>query len=304
MDEDSFPEYLIKAQHCVDAELSRLNSYMDSSSKDDLMRATQDELLKKHQKELLAKDTGIDRILERTTGSDADGAKDDLSRIYQLYHEITDGLQPLADAMKGYITHLGLNFIQHSKVTNKSDKEHQLIRSLITLHDQFLNIVKINCQSDQIFHKALKEAFGEVINKEYYASNLLAKYIDYLLKRDNKLVVNDLDATMEHVANLYGYIRDKDIFERDYQMYLANRLLQDLSASEQNDKTMIGKLKNEVAYYGSKLGGMLMDIQREKELMKNRIRTERKIELAKKAQEELLAELDAEDNKKARRARA
>lgn len=56
---------------------------------------------------------------------------------------------------------------------------------------------------------------------------------------------------------LYGYIRDKDIFERDYQLYLSNRLLQALSRSEQAEKRMIGKLKTECGYqWTSKLEGM------------------------------------------------
>jgi cullin 3 len=73
---------------------------------------------------------------------------------------------------------------------------------------------------------------------------------------------------MEHVVMLYGYIRDKDIFERDYQQYLAHRLLQDLSESEQAEKSMIGKLKTESGYHWtSKLEDMFKDIQRSKELM-------------------------------------
>ena len=67
---------------------------------------------------------------------------------------------------------------------------------------------------------------------------------------------------------LYGYIRDKDIFERDYQQYLASRLLQDLSESEQSERSMIGKLKTESGYHWtSKLEDMFKDIQRSKELM-------------------------------------
>eukprot|EP01084_Bolivina_argentea_P158572 276206_1 len=67
---------------------------------------------------------------------------------------------------------------------------------------------------------------------------------------------------------LYGYIRDKDIFERDYQQYLASRLLQNLSKSEQSERSMIGKLKTESGYYWtSKLEDMFKDIYRSKELM-------------------------------------
>merc|ERR1712032_118947 len=144
-----------------------------------------------------------------------------------------------------------------------------LISQLIDLHDRFLNIVKIQFQEEAVFHKALKEAFETFINKEYYTSALLARYANDLLKKGSKLSNSStLDGTMDHVVMLYGYIRDKDIFERDYQMYLASRLLQNLSESEQSERSMIGKLKNEAGYHWtSKLEDMFKDIQRSKELM-------------------------------------
>jgi len=73
-----------------------------------------------------------------------------------------------------------------------------------------------------------------------------------------------------HIVMLYGYIRDKDVFETNYQAYLSSRLLNDSSASEQNEKKMIGKLKQESGYHWTqKLEDMFTDIQRSKELMKN-----------------------------------
>jgi len=155
---------------------------------------------------------------------------------------------------------------KEAKGGDKSD--HELIRSLIDLHDRFLNIVKTQFQSEQVFHKALKEAFEEFINKEYYTSALLARFANDILKKGTKIAISDLENTMDHVVMLYGYIRDKDIFERDYQQYLSSRLLQDLSESEQSERSMIGKLKTESGYHWtSKLEDMFKDIQRSKELM-------------------------------------
>jgi len=116
----------------------------------------------------------------------------------------------------------------------------------------------------------LKDAFEDFINKEYYTSNLLARYANDILQKGTKVQVGDLDSTMDHVVMLYGYIRDKDIFEKDYQQYLAGRLLQDLSQSEQAERSMIGKLKTESGYHWtSKLEDMFKDIQRSKELMQD-----------------------------------
>ena len=45
---------------------------------------------------------------------------------------------------------------------------------------------------------------------------------------------------------IYGYIREKDIFEHEYQKYLSQRLLEGTSRSEHTEKALIGKLKVEV----------------------------------------------------------
>lgn len=269
MDQQSCPEYLIQAESCIVSELDRLVAYIDKSSKEGLMEAVRNELLKVHQKELLAKDSGINKMLERTHGPDSEKAKEDLSRLYELYEEVKpDGLSNISDAMKQYICDLGNKYIKASKENKDENKGHTLIRQLIDLHDRFLNIVKTNFHGDQLFHKALKEAFEDFINKEYYTSALLARYANDILKKGTKVQVDDLENTMDHVVMLYGYIRDKDVFERDYQQFLAGRLLQDLSQSEQSERSMIGKLKNECGYHWtSKLEDMFKDIQRSKDIM-------------------------------------
>ena len=76
LDQQTCPEYLIQAEKCVTDEEGRLASYIDKYSKEGLMGATRDEILKYHQDELLKKATGIDSMLERTVGADAEPARE------------------------------------------------------------------------------------------------------------------------------------------------------------------------------------------------------------------------------------
>eukprot|EP01084_Bolivina_argentea_P188507 324501_1 len=138
--------------------------------------------------------------------------------------------------MKKYICNLGNEYIAKSK--EKTLGEHQLIESLINLHNKCLNIVKNELHEEVIFHKALKESFEEIVSKEYYTHALLARFANDILKKGPKLLAKyDGDVVMDNVAMLYRYIGDKDIFERDYQQYLASRLLLDLSESEQSERS-------------------------------------------------------------------
>ena len=76
LDQQTCPEYLLQAEKCVTDEEGRINSYLDKYSKSGVMEATRDEILKYHQDELLGKATGIDSMLERTVGADAEAARE------------------------------------------------------------------------------------------------------------------------------------------------------------------------------------------------------------------------------------
>ena len=77
MDALSCPDYLVFAEKCVNDEKSRLTAFIDKFSEEGLMAATRDELLKNHQDELLLqKKSGIDSILERTVGTEAQASRE------------------------------------------------------------------------------------------------------------------------------------------------------------------------------------------------------------------------------------
>jgi hypothetical protein len=93
--------------------------------------------------------------------------------------------------------------------------------------------------------KSLKKAFEEFINKDNRVSKLLAKFVHEVLRKGSKVNVRDIESTLDNVVFLYGYISEKDVFERDYQCFLSNRLLMGLCESEHSEKSMIAKLKTE-----------------------------------------------------------
>lgn len=263
----SCPEYLLRAEEAIEQELGRLNSFLHNSSEEDLMREVRVEILANHQDQLLNSPTGIVNMLE-------DNKSEDLSRLFNLYSDVDKGLIPVAKAMQQYICKLGDEYITESKEEKSKEKnsKHVLIQNLIALHDRFLKIVKNEFKSHREFTKAMKDAFEKFINEEYYTSNYLARYVNDFFRKGGigqNFKDDELDQQMLHIVMLYGYIRDKDVFETNYQAYLASRLLSDSSASEQNEKKMIGKLKQESGYHWTqKLEDMFTDIQRSKELMK------------------------------------
>jgi len=291
MDQDSCPSYLQKAEACLQNERNRVDSYLNPCTMDPLTRECYIQLLKEHQHELLNKSTGVNHLLElqRT---------DDLSRLYRLFSKYPEDLQPIADLFGSYIKKCGANVVdnrpkgaagaavapsvasdskeeskeQESKelASGSAEANHALVRALIDLHEQFANIVKICFLNHQIFQKALKSAFEDFINRDARVSKLLAKFVNDVLKKHSKISTTKegVENILDHVVFLYGYISEKDIFERDYQLYLSHRLLMGLCESEHYEKSMIAKLKTECGYqWTNRLEGMFKDVQKSKDLM-------------------------------------
>eukprot|EP01084_Bolivina_argentea_P291974 501872_1 len=206
-------------------------------------------------------------MFQNLDSDDAKMTEQNMDKLREMYDNIDGSMPKIAECMKIHIISVCNQLIQKSK--EFGFKDQQLIHNLINLQKQYLRIVKNQFRSQTIFDKALIAAFEEFINKEYYVSALLASFANKILKKAAH--IQDLESTMDHIVLLYGYIRDKDLFERDYQMHLADRLLLDLVIKDENrERSMINKLKQEAGYHWtSKVEDMLKDIQRSKELMRD-----------------------------------
>ena len=70
-----------------------------------------------------------------------------------------------------------------------------------------LKIVNTQLNGKQLYVSAQREAFEEILNKEYLVSWPLVKYSNDVLKTRSSIVVADRENTMEHIAILYGYLQ-------------------------------------------------------------------------------------------------
>lgn len=271
MMEDSCPTYLEKAQKMLESEVNRVKSYLNHVTKDPLSRECYLQLLKVHQTELLSKKTGVHAML-----SSPDGHQH-LTRLFTLYKDYPADLEPIAEMVHEHIKNAGSEVVDKAKGGSEEKsasadggkgRNHALVQDLIDLHAQYNKVVKECFDRAPVFQKALKKAFEDFINKDNRVSKLLAKYVNDVLKKGTKVGVKDVEGTLDNVVFLYGYIQEKDVFERDYQVFLSHRLLMGLCESEHAEKSMIAKLKTECGYqWTNKLEGMFKDVQMSKELL-------------------------------------
>jgi len=267
----STPEYLIEVERVQEAEMDRLVSYLHpGTSEQPLMHCLRETLLRRHQNTLLDQDSGLIQMLNEQ-------ASPDLERLYRLYKDVKDGVTPIADTFKTYICSLGYKYIDDAKAAEAENAKDaagkmDLIAKIIALHERFHNHVTRDFNNNQEMSRALKDAFEEFINKTNYVVRYLAKYAHSFMVRGGPaegLSDNEKEEQMQHIRMIYGYIRDKDVFEREYQLYLSHRLLNSTSASDAMEQKMIGLLKAECGYHwAQKLEDMFKDMQTSKEVMK------------------------------------
>jgi len=273
----STSEYLKIAEKRIEDEQNRLMSYIYKSTTNELNRIVFNELLMVHQTELLDKKTGLISFFEGMVGTRKKEAEADLGRLYNLYLNLTDqGIKPIAQRMQNYIAMEGQRFVDNARNNqqkgNASEREMTFIKNLLDLHTRFHGIVTKQFNNHHLCDKALGEGFKDFINLQTYVAERLAGYSHTILKGGRKekveISVND---TLENVVKLYDYIHDKDYFELAYQRHLADRLINDLSESNENEKAMIGKLKlvGGNASWCRKLENMFKDLETSEFLMRD-----------------------------------
>ncbi|KAI3901061.1 hypothetical protein MKW92_028945 [Papaver armeniacum] len=88
--EDSCPEYMIKAKECLKREKDRVTHYLHSSTEQKLIEQVQEKLLSKVSQQLLEKEHfGCYALLR-------EDKTEDLTRIYNLFSKISKGLYPVS----------------------------------------------------------------------------------------------------------------------------------------------------------------------------------------------------------------
>lgn len=268
---DDTPSYLLKVEKVLADEQDRLINYLNNVTETKLMGVVETELLGKKKMELLEKEgSGLKVLLEHEK-------YDDLSRMFQLFSRLKEeGLSPMADIFRVHVLGSGMERInaRAARLEGLPEKEREkestndpnFVKDLIALHEKFLDMVRNQFGSHALFQKALKDAFTDFVNRDVGESKhaeIMASFCDTLLKSGGeKLGDDEIEAYLEKVVLLFSYLSDKDIFAEIYRDMLAKRLLGQRSASDEMERTMVGKLKQRCgSQFTGKFEGMINDLQ-------------------------------------------
>uniref|UniRef100_A0ACD5VGW2 Uncharacterized protein n=1 Tax=Avena sativa TaxID=4498 RepID=A0ACD5VGW2_AVESA len=259
--EDSCPEYMFKAEECLQKEKERVTHYLHSSTESKLLEDTMLELISRRAEQILNKENSGCRVLL------FDGKTEDLSRIYRLFSKMEDGLSQVSQIFKEHVNEEGMSLLKHNERKEVvCSMEQDFVRKAIELHDKHLTYITSCFQNHTAFHKALKEAFELFCNKDVAgcsSAESLAAFCDNILRRGGSEKLSDeaVEETLDKVVNILTYISDKDLFVEFHRKKLGKRLLFDKSVNNDHERSLLSKLKQ---YFGgqftSKMEGMLLDM--------------------------------------------
>ncbi|GAX75998.1 hypothetical protein CEUSTIGMA_g3441.t1 [Chlamydomonas eustigma] len=276
IDQDSCPDYMLKAEQCLEDEEDKVESYLHSTSKLKLLKEVEQELLTCYETRLLQKEhSGCAALLK-------DDKSEDLSRMFRLFQRVPRGLEPVAEIFKEHVENEGMKLVKEvtEAAESKKDKEagkgpskdsgspfeQQFVRSVIELQDKYLQYVILCFCNTSLFHKSLKEAFESFCNKSVAgtcSAELMASFCDNLLKKGGSEKLSDeaIEETLDKLVKLLAYISDKDMFNEFYRKRLARRLLYDRSSSDDHERSILTRLKQQCgAQFTSRMEGMVTDL--------------------------------------------
>ncbi|KAI3944785.1 hypothetical protein MKW92_046848 [Papaver armeniacum] len=262
--EDSCPDYMIKAEECLKREKDSVNNFLHSSTEENTCCLTM-----------------LNNFLRRNTGCHVllrDDKITDLDRMYRLFANIKNGLDPITAAFKLHVTSEGTSILKQvddaMETSKKEDKasaglqEQALVRRVIELNDKYYAYVTNCFKKDNLFYKALQEAFEVFCNKSVGGSSvaeLLSTFSESILRKggsSEKLSDDAIEETLDKIVTLLAYIDDKDLFAEFCRKKLARRLLFDKnSADDDHERSFLSKLKHQCGgQFTSKMEGMVTDL--------------------------------------------
>ena len=257
--ENSVTEYMKKVETRLFGEKNRAQRYLHSGTEIPLFEICYKVLIEDHTMEL-------HKEFKNLLNEDKN---DDMGRMYSLLIKVHNGVDELASLFENHILEQGLHAIK--SIGDETEKDPYLyVETILRVHRKYNHLVINAFNNDIRFASSLDKAFSKFVNDNFVTKKiensttktpeLLAKYCDHLLKKSKKHQEEDQEDRLNQVMVVFKYIQDKDVFEKFYSSRLAHRIVQQLSASDDAEASMISKLKQACGFeYTNKLQIMFKD---------------------------------------------
>ncbi|KAI9205908.1 Cullin [Polychytrium aggregatum] len=160
------------------------------------------------------------------------------------------------------------------KVVGSGDKFENVdpkvyVEALLSVHKKYNDLSSEAFRNEAGFVASLDKACREFVNRNKVCAassskspELLARFCDSLLRKSSRVAEEgEVEEILNSIMIVFKYVEDKDVFQKFYSKMLAKRLVNQTSASDDAETSMISKLKEACGFeYTSKLQRMFQDI--------------------------------------------
>jgi len=200
--ENSVPDYLKKAEERLREEENRVERYLHTKTRKELISKCENVLIREHG-ELMW--DAFQNLLD----FDQD---EDLQRMYALLARIPEGLEPLRKRFEAHVKQAGLTAISKlvgeggANVDSLDPKAY--VDALLEVHQKNSEIVNRSFKGEAGFAASLDKACREFVNRNAATGSsstkspeLIAKHADMLLRKNNKMAEeDDLEGALNRVV--------------------------------------------------------------------------------------------------------
>lgn len=284
--------WLRHADRRLQEEMDRCQTTVSKLSQPKIVAVIEDELIGKHLDKFLGLDvTGLRAMIDNDSFAD-------LSIAYRLVSRpgVKDGIEKLKKIMSVRIVELGVeiekgladvNFYDRRTAPEADDTKKDAadakpltgaarqtaaavkwVDDILQLKDKFDRFLSECFDDDKILESALTKSFSDFINMFSRSSEFVSLFIDDNLKNGIRGKTEaEVDVTVDKAITLIRYLQDRDMFQRYYQKHLAKRLLHGKTESQEAEKQLISRMKQEIgSHFTSKFEGMFKDMDTSREL--------------------------------------
>lgn len=143
-------------------------------------------------------------------------------------------------------------------IAKKLEQTSSITDTLVQFYSQIQELIIHQFENSVTFYRSLNKIFEDIIGDKPQIMRQLAFVMHKQLCKDNK---NFDERIVDSIIRIYGCSNQKDLFEYEYQRFLATRLIDGNSNSEHEERSIIAKLKNECGYHWTnRLETMLKDV--------------------------------------------
>ncbi|KAJ7263867.1 Cullin [Mycena rebaudengoi] len=260
-------DYLWRAEACLREE-DRVERCLHATTRREFVKRTSDVLIRPHS----------ERMWDAFQGLPDYDHDADLRPMCALLARIPEGLAPLHRKFEGHVKKAGLGAV--ASLVGAGGDAGELdpkvyVDTLLEVRHKNAETVARSFNGEAGFAASLDKACREFVNcndatgsSSTKSPELIARYTDMLLRKNNKMAEEeDLEGALNRVMILFKYLEDKDVFQTFYTTKLSKRLIHGVSASDENEASMITKLKEACGFeYANKLQRMFADMSLSKDL--------------------------------------